>query len=561
MPSSLVHPVSSSIAGYPLLLSAVLCWCVAAGDIRLMPLATVAVSFTAQQHLAVVPATAAITAGALVPAGASRGAARAGGSDPASRRGLRVAAGRSGVIALVLWSPVLLQQAFGDTGNLGQIVWFARHDERANLGLGRALWQAAHALGLPPLLGRTEVSPATWLISRPTAATWVSAAAVLAVVALVCVRWRTEHPRRATLGAMTAVVLAAGLYNGSSVPVGLEQARLSFYHWTFVLAFFVALVIGLAVADAGRAGGARPRGFRRSPATAGGARGPGGGGPRPREPPPRPRHEPAADGRSAPRPRSGRPARRRRARRTRRGRSGPTRWCSRGTRRSFDMYGATLSYALVEEGIDVRYPLTDRFFVHDDHLVDRDDVGAALLFVVDEELASTTPPGELIAQVDLHAGLAVDDYRALVAAAEDADEVDLGDELGAGLSDVSEPSRPSSSMACSTTPRPGCCAPISSSSWPATPPSARPPSIPTGRRGCSTRSRTGRSRGVPAHRRGSACSCSTARRPWPRPRSSRSGEPPTGDRRRRRADQPNRRMCTFSTRPIASHEAMTDEPP
>ena len=43
-------------------------------------------------------------------------------------------------------------------------------------------------------------------------------------------------------------------------------------------------------------------------------------------------------------------------------------------------------------------------------------------------------PGELIAQVDLHAGLAVGLPRA-VAAAEDADEVDLGDELGAGLSE------------------------------------------------------------------------------------------------------------------------------
>ncbi len=430
--SSLVHPVSSSIAGYPLLLSAVLCWCVAAGDVRLLPLATVAVSFTAQQHLAVVPATVAMTAGALVLLGVTwRREGR--WQDPASRRGLRVAAGWSGAIALVLWSPVLVQQAFGGTGNLGQIVWFARHDERANLGLGRAVWQAAHALGLPPLLGRTEVTGA-WLISRPTAATWVSAAAVLAVVAVICVRWRAEHPRRATLGTMTAIVLAAGLYNGASVPVGLEQARLSFYHWTFVLAFFVALVIGLAVAEPVLRAARGSVGFRAGHRHVLAAlavlavAAPGLVNPHLDRTTNQPRAAGApldpdvvdqlVDALAA-----------------RAEDLGPHPLVLTRNSPAFEMYGATLSYALVEEGIDVRYPLTDRFFVHDTHLVDRDAVGSALLFVVDDELPSTTPPGELIAQVDLHAGLAVGDYRALVAAAEDADEVDLGDELGAGLSE------------------------------------------------------------------------------------------------------------------------------
>jgi hypothetical protein len=431
--SSLVHPVSSNIAGYPLLLSAVLCWCVAAGDIRLIPLATVAVSFTAQQHLSVVPATAAITAGAL---GLLALTWRREGRwrDPVSRRSLRTAAGRSGVIALVLWSPVLLQQAFGDAGNLGQIVWFARHDARENLGLVRALWQAAHALGLPPLLGRTGVT-GTWLISRPAPATWVSAAAVLAVVTVVCLRWRTEDPRRATLGAMTAVVLAAGLYNGSSVPSGLEQGRLSFYHWTFVLAFFVALVISLAVAGplvrvarpalAGRRhlttavaslavlavaapSVVNPHLDRTTnqPRTAGAPLDPG-----------------VVDQLVAAVSAHGEAI-------------GPHPLVLTRNEPQFVMYGATLSFALVEHGVDVRFPLTDRFFVHDSRLADRDDLTSALLFVVDDEMASPTPPGELIAEIGLDAGLAVDDYRALVVAAEAADgEVVLGDELAAGLTD------------------------------------------------------------------------------------------------------------------------------
>jgi hypothetical protein len=431
--SSLVHPVSSNIAGYPLLLSAVLCWCVAAGDIRLLPLATVAVSFTAQQHLSVVPATMVIAAGSLALL-ALRWRHEGRWRDPASRRSLRRAATRSGIVALVLWSPVLVQQAFGESGNLGRILWFARHDARENLGPVRALWQAAHALGLPPLLGRTGVTGA-WLISRPTAATWVSAAAVLAAVALVCLRWRTRAPRRASLGPMTALVLAAGLYNGASVPAGLEQARLSFYHWTFVLSFFVALVIGLAVADP-LVRAVRPAlAGRRHLTTAAAvivvvavaapsvvnphldrstndARAAGA----PLDPDAVDALVDAVDSQGEA--------------------IGPHPLVLIRNDPQFAMYGATLSFALVEHGVDVRFPLTDRFFVHDSRLVDRADLASGLVFVVDREVESPTPPGELIAEVDLESGLAVDDYRALVAAAEAADgEVVLGDELAASLAD------------------------------------------------------------------------------------------------------------------------------
>ena len=115
--------------------------------------------------------------------------------------------------------------------------------KRMKLGYTRAVWQLAHTLGLPPFLGRTELRGA-WLNSEPSAATWLSAAGVAAVVAALTWRWRRTQPRRARLGAMAAVVALAGLYNGAQVPEGLEQNRLPFYWWTFVLAFLVALMIG-----------------------------------------------------------------------------------------------------------------------------------------------------------------------------------------------------------------------------------------------------------------------------------------------------------------------------
>jgi hypothetical protein len=415
--SSLVNPVSSSIAGYPLLCSAVLLWCVAAGDIRLLPLATGVVSFTAQQHLSVVPATAVLTTGGLVLLALTwrrEGRWR----DRASRRDLARWGRRSGLVALVLWAPVLLQQVAGNAGNLSEMVWFARHGNRETLGYGSAVGQVARALGLPPLLGRTDLTGA-WLLDSPSALTWASAAAVLAGVAAVCLRWRTADPRRASLGSMLAVVVVAGLVNGASVPDGLEQTRLAFYHWAFALAFFVTLVLGLAVAvpvyriAASWRPAARPAlaalavvvvalpgainpGLDRRTNTARAAYSPVD-------------HAAIAD-------------------------------LADGIEAHADQLGehvllisrheppftgiaAALSFELAERGIEVRHPLTDRFFVHDQRLVDRELLDGGLVLVVDTELAAEAPPGALVAEADLGTDLDVDAYRSLVATARAAGEV------------------------------------------------------------------------------------------------------------------------------------------
>ena len=257
---------------------------------------------------------------------------------------------------------------------------------------------------------------------------------MLAVVVGVCLRWRTDQPRRATLGAMTVVVLGAGLYNGSSVPAGLEQARLSFYHWAFVLAFFVALVIGLALAGpivrAGRAAvaGRPPTVAALAALTVLAVAAPSVVNPHLD----RTTNEPAfagayldpdvvdrltdaalSQGDAAEQPSAGprpqlaalRDVRRHpvvRPRRARRRRALPA---HRPVLRAQRAGSSTLTRS-----------------------------APGWCFVVDDGLASPTPPGRLIGRADLGSGLAVDDYRALVAAAEAADgEVVLGDELAASL--------------------------------------------------------------------------------------------------------------------------------
>jgi hypothetical protein len=247
--SSLIDPVSSRVAGYPLLCFSVLLWCVVCGDLRLLPLTTAVVSFTAQQHLSVEPSIVVLTAGAL--AGLVVWLVRHHGwRDPQVRRQLARASGWSGLVALVMWAPVLLDQV-SDTGNLGRVASYATSNDHDTLGASSAVHQIVHALGLPPLLGQTEFS-GQWLLAQPSILTWLTAVAVVAAVAALGARWWRASHRKTGLAIMVAIAALAGLANGSSVPVGFEQARPAFYHWSFVLAFFTYLVLGLGALDLAR---------------------------------------------------------------------------------------------------------------------------------------------------------------------------------------------------------------------------------------------------------------------------------------------------------------------
>ncbi len=419
----LVNPVSSNIAGYPLLASAVLLWCVACGDTRLLPAATAAVSFTALQHLSVVPATLVITLGALVLAALTW---RRDGR-PELWRWVRW----SGVVALLMWAPALAQQAVGDAGNLGRMVWFARHGNEDTLGYGTAAGQVAHVLGLPPLLGRTALD-GQWLTGPPSAVTWLTAAAVAAAVAVICWRWRSAQPRRARLGAMAGVVALAGLYNGASVPHGIEQYRLAFYHSIWPLAFFVAMVVGLAASDA-LAGAVAARPARRLlavlavvavalPAVANTRLD-------------RPANEDGAAYLYLPRPALDRLADGVAAHA---GALGDHPVLLSRNEPLYVGYRAAVAFALAERGIDVREPLGSRFFVHDSRLVHRDRLDGGLVLVVDDEMPSRRPPGELVAEVDLPGDFPTDSYRALVAEARSTDAVVLGPDAQAAIDAVGD---------------------------------------------------------------------------------------------------------------------------
>lgn len=257
---SLMNPVSSAVAGYPLFCSAVLAWGLMCGDDRLLPLATGVLSFGVQMHLSVGPTMLVLGLVALVGVIVAWWRAGVVRNATAGLRAIRIGA-TSVVIGVVLWAPVILQQLFGKSPNLTALVRYASDSSVENKGRASALYQLANVLGWPPLLGRTNLH-GFHLLNPPGTVSRLTAAMVLGVLVVAGARWweesrpdgdgsprsadaSTAAHRRLLLVVMVGVLMVAGYLNGSRVPVGLEEARIVFYHWIWPLSFFVTLVVAL----------------------------------------------------------------------------------------------------------------------------------------------------------------------------------------------------------------------------------------------------------------------------------------------------------------------------
>lgn len=248
----LSDPISSNAGGIPLLALAAIAWAVVDRDIRLLPLGAVFGSWVAQQHLAIaVPSGALVlyaVVGVVVTAVVRR---RLPAEERDPPRLWPWVCGALG-ISLVLWSPVLWQQATGSPGNFTAVLEYARTSDSPSLGWMPALRQALRANGFPPLLLRSDLTGRSFFVG-PLGALEVLAgvASYLFLVATVVVMWA----RRRTLAllALTALVLAAaGTYNGSTVPNSIEAFRINFYRWAFVVAWLTWIVIGWVAAIAVR---------------------------------------------------------------------------------------------------------------------------------------------------------------------------------------------------------------------------------------------------------------------------------------------------------------------
>lgn len=289
----LTDPISSNAGGVPLLALAALAWAVIDGDHRLLPLAAAFAAWVGQQHLAIAAPAASMAAlavaGVVVHEVTARWRVRtaAAGADPPE---VDPGAGEPSVdapsvdqpvtdepgadvpgadvvsvdvppdepagprrwpwyvgaaaVSVVLWFPVLWQQVTGDPGNVTAVLKYAGTSDTPPIGGFSGVRQAIRALGLPPLLVRSDLSGEDFF-RGPLGAGEVVVAVLGYLVLAATVVWAWARRRTLALLAFTALALAgAGALNGSKIPASIEAFRINFYRWAFVVAWLAWLAYG-----------------------------------------------------------------------------------------------------------------------------------------------------------------------------------------------------------------------------------------------------------------------------------------------------------------------------
>jgi hypothetical protein len=185
----------------PFALLVFLAWSVACGDVRLLPLAVVVASFTAQCHLTyILPALGALAVG-VAGLGAAARAGRVSG--PLGRWAVAAT-----IAGLVCWSAPLAEQAVHRPGNL---VLLSRAANASDPTLGRTVGARAlvRAVGIPPWwlrAPRSSLRRIGDLSTSPGAPATISAVAILASLAAAFAAG--VRRRRSDVAAAAALALA-----------------------------------------------------------------------------------------------------------------------------------------------------------------------------------------------------------------------------------------------------------------------------------------------------------------------------------------------------------------
>ena len=156
-----LHDVWNPSAGlFPFTLLIFLCWSLACGEYRLLPLTVLVASFVVQCQLAFLPPSLALLAVGLVGLVISLRASRSAGATraPATRRGLWPWMLAALLVAAVCWTAPAIDQLQGSPGNLTWVVRTARANTPT---LGSTVgWHAVvRAIGIRPWWLRNPASP------------------------------------------------------------------------------------------------------------------------------------------------------------------------------------------------------------------------------------------------------------------------------------------------------------------------------------------------------------------------------------------------------------------
>jgi hypothetical protein len=207
------HDIWNPSAGlFPFTLLVFLCWSLACGAYRLLPLTVLVASFVVQAHLTYLPPTLALLAVGL--GGLALGLARDGGAKLRRRRRRALAWGLATVlVATACWSATIAGQLSERPGNVTLVVRSATTSKQT---LGAAVgWHAVvRAVGITPWWLRTPKS--RWqrkyeVRSEPSALASDSCIAMLVALALACALAIVRGRRAVAALALSALVLCPAL--------------------------------------------------------------------------------------------------------------------------------------------------------------------------------------------------------------------------------------------------------------------------------------------------------------------------------------------------------------
>ncbi|HEX8854401.1 MAG TPA: hypothetical protein VF752_02280 [Thermoleophilaceae bacterium] len=260
-PESLHDLFNPSAALFPLVLLIFLCWSLACGEYRLLPLTALVASFVAQAHLAYVAPVAGALAVGLVGLALSRTRlARLATPPAAGRRSLLVWSLAAVAVTLVCWSAPIADQIEHHPGNLSLIAQRATASGPTQ-GAQKGRWALERAVGVPPrwLRSPTRGSGQLALVSggdygdtrlsdvsqAPSAGQTGSAIALLAalLVVIALAAWR----RRGDLvaGAAIAVVLCVALVEDvAKTPITASNTLGYSIWWGSIVGMWAWLILG-----------------------------------------------------------------------------------------------------------------------------------------------------------------------------------------------------------------------------------------------------------------------------------------------------------------------------
>lgn len=190
---------------FPFLLLIFLCWSLACGRRRLLPVVVLVASFVVQAHLAYLAPTAGMLAVALAGVAFAR--------RPGDRRELLAVAALAALVATACWAPAAIDEVSEHPGNLTSVVRAAT-TRKPTLGAAAGAHAVVRAVGVRPwwlTVPRTRWDRKHDVAATPSRTRTWSAIALLAALAGMAIAGTVRRRVDVASAALIGLVLCAGL--------------------------------------------------------------------------------------------------------------------------------------------------------------------------------------------------------------------------------------------------------------------------------------------------------------------------------------------------------------